>query len=134
MSTSKKEIGERLKAIRGDRTQREFAEVLGVSHGYLGDIERGRSHPSIDFLCSLAVKCGIDLTWLLTGEQRGKPSPLPGAVLLEPAGDEEAAFAAVLESLWCLYIEGDEDIRAWVRVQLRRAIPELEDVLDATKK
>lgn len=134
MNTPREELGERVKRVRGDRTQRDFAEFLGFSKGYVSDIERGRSFPSIPFLVSLGVKCGTDLTWLLLGEERGKDPPPAGSVLLEPADDEQAAFAAVLESLWRLYIEGDEDIRAWVRVQLRRAFPELESGLDDTKK
>ena len=46
---------------------------------------------------------------------------------------DEAAFLEMLDALWEVYRMGDADMRAWLRVQLRRAVPELTQ-LDALKK
>lgn len=143
MSPSRERVGARIKQLRGGRTQQEFSDLLGVSRGYLADIERGRSYPSIPFLVSLDVNCDVSLDWLITGkEQQANLNEdaeqsyygLPPDMDVDPSNDEEAAFAAVLAALWHMFKEGDPDLRAWVRVQLARAIPELEEVLRQKKQ
>lgn len=51
------ELGKLLKAARGDRTLREMAETTGVSHTYLGLLEKGvdprngkKIEPSVEIL------------------------------------------------------------------------------------
>lgn len=63
-------IGSRVSACREceNQTQEEFASILGVSRGYLGDIERDRSKPSTKFLTLLTSKYGVSADWILTGE------------------------------------------------------------------
>jgi transcriptional regulator with XRE-family HTH domain len=39
-------FGRKIKSLRGDQTVRAFAKQLGVSHGYLCDIEQGKAKPS----------------------------------------------------------------------------------------
>lgn len=134
METSREKLGERVKAIRGDRPQKEFAEMLGFSRGYLADIERGRSYPSIPFLLSLDVNCDIDLHWLLTGKEHRGRTVSPEAVVMEPSTEEEAAFLSFLSALWEFYLDSDEEMRVWMRVQLRRAFPELAAAFADTKK
>ncbi|WP_353428720.1 XRE family transcriptional regulator [Paracoccus denitrificans] len=48
-------------------TQRELSSVLGVSKGYIGDIEAGRSPPSRNFLQNLSERFGVSADWILYG-------------------------------------------------------------------
>ncbi|MWP38076.1 helix-turn-helix domain-containing protein [Rhodobacter sphaeroides] len=69
--------GQRLRAWREAQnlTQRAFSSALGVSRGYVGDIEARRSEPSRNFLQRLSEKFGISADWLLYG--RGEPTAPP---------------------------------------------------------
>ena len=51
-------------------TQRELAEKIGVSEGYISDIERDSKdkHPSIDCLLKISDVLGIELVDLLSKE------------------------------------------------------------------
>ncbi|WP_052702410.1 helix-turn-helix transcriptional regulator [Marinomonas sp. S3726] len=62
-----KEIGDRVKKVRGDLNQREFAQRLTVSNGSVSQIEQGKAIPSGDFLLKLNKEFEVDITWVLTG-------------------------------------------------------------------
>lgn len=53
---------------RAGLSKKAFAESLGVNQVVSGDIELGKRDPSRDVLVRLARVYGVDLTWLLTGE------------------------------------------------------------------
>lgn len=61
--------GHRLKSWREAQplTQRALASVLGVSQGYIGNIEAGRSEPSRNFLQALSERFGVSADWILYG-------------------------------------------------------------------
>lgn len=67
-----KNIGRRLLTRRKELqyTQEKVAEMLEVSTGFYGMIERGEKSPSIEKLVMIHEKLGIDITYLLTGEER----------------------------------------------------------------
>jgi transcriptional regulator with XRE-family HTH domain len=56
------EIGSRMRALRGERTQAEFAESLGISRGYYAILESGKQPPSREVLMKLReiTGCSID--------------------------------------------------------------------------
>ncbi|WP_164738151.1 helix-turn-helix domain-containing protein [Frigidibacter oleivorans] len=60
---------DRLRAFRRSRelSQRALATALGVSQGYIGNIEAGRSEPSRNFLRALTERFGVSADWLLFG-------------------------------------------------------------------
>lgn len=68
MRYSKKELGPRIRQLRGSRTQEEFSRVHEISQGYLSDLERGKAIPSFKFLLSLHRKEDISLDWLISGQ------------------------------------------------------------------
>ncbi len=74
--------GHRLKSWRKQRklSQRELGSQIGVSQGYIGDIEAGRSEPSRNFLQKLTERFGVSSHWVLTGAGE--------ASVLETAGFE----------------------------------------------
>lgn len=67
-----KNIGNRLLVKRREMhyTQEQMAEVLGVSTGFYGMIERGEKAPSIERLVIIYEKLGTDITYLLTGDEK----------------------------------------------------------------
>jgi len=53
-------FGKKIKSLRGDQTVRAFARQLGVSHGYLCDIEQGKAKPSRSLVQRIEQLCGAD--------------------------------------------------------------------------
>lgn len=63
-------MGDRLRAVRGETSQADFAAELGVHKNSVGFYERGKVEPSASFLVRLAQCRPVDLHWLLTGHRR----------------------------------------------------------------
>jgi transcriptional regulator with XRE-family HTH domain len=62
-------VGERIRAIRGNRTQTEFAKELGVrKQNYISRYERGRI-PSPNLLAKIAEMGRVSVDWLLVGKK-----------------------------------------------------------------
>lgn len=61
-------VGERVRLIRGGLTCQAFGDRLGVSPGFVSEIEHGRKKPSTEMLFGLAVHFGVDINWLLRGD------------------------------------------------------------------
>lgn len=72
-----KDIGNRLLMRRRELhyTQEQMAELLGVSTGFYGMIERGEKAPSIEKLVIIYEKLGTDITYLLTGDEKQEQFP-----------------------------------------------------------
>lgn len=64
------EIGQRLRDVRlyYGFTQEEMARAMRMHRPNYVDIERGRRFPQTVQLRSLALRLGVDLHWVLTGE------------------------------------------------------------------
>ena len=59
-------IGQRIKELRAQRTQEEFARLMGVSQAQLSKYELGQSAPPLGFLTGLAKEAGKSVDWILT--------------------------------------------------------------------
>lgn len=84
-------IASRIREIRGKRTQKAFAQLMGGTQSYISDLERGKSLPSVSFLARLADASGRSYDWILTGkevldvptippEEEKPPSPAIGEI------------------------------------------------------
>ena len=75
MDNLKKQFGLRVRQIRdeSDKTQEEFAEILGISVDFLSLIERGRNAPSFRKLERMARGIGKPVAYLFTFETNYKP-------------------------------------------------------------
>lgn len=62
-----KSVGERLRELRGKRSQAELAEISGISRSYINSVERGVQEPSRKFLQALRERLGVNGDWLLYG-------------------------------------------------------------------
>lgn len=67
-SADLKAIGSRIRELRGDMLQEEFAACLGISQGQLSKVEHGKLGPTAEMLLRLVDKCGRSADWILTGK------------------------------------------------------------------
>jgi transcriptional regulator with XRE-family HTH domain len=65
-----KKICERIKELRSKLafTGIEFAEKVGISQGYLSDIENIKAFPGKTLLLAISYIYNVNIDWLLTGE------------------------------------------------------------------
>lgn len=80
--------GERITIYRKEKrlSQQELADLLGVSRGYVGNIESGRNEPSSSFLMLLASKLNVSADWVLTGDGemlKGKAATIQSSATLD---------------------------------------------------
>ncbi len=63
------QIGTRIKQARSSRkmTQEQLAEGLGVSVGYVSQVERGKTKISLDLLAAIATQLGCEIAYLVDG-------------------------------------------------------------------
>ena len=61
-------IGTRIRELRGDVTQEEFARILGISQAQLSKYELGQSAVPIGVLIRLAKRHGTTTDWILLGK------------------------------------------------------------------
>lgn len=97
MRYSQRDIGGRIRQVRGARTQEEFAKLHATSQGYVSDLEHGKALPSFNFLLSLVSKEGLSLDWLVSAA--GSP------MYLSP---DDEAVALVREKAPQVYRKVDE--------------------------
>lgn len=67
-----KEIGARIKQMRGQMTQKEFADFIGIGRTSVVRYEAGERTPDAEFIAKVHSTLGVDPIWLLTG-QGAKP-------------------------------------------------------------
>jgi len=61
-------MGQRIRQIRGEATQEEFARVLRISQAQLSKYELGQSAVPLSVLAALATRSGRTTDWILTGK------------------------------------------------------------------
>ena len=63
------EVGKRVRSLRGLLTQSEYAKKIGVSQGYLSDIERGNKEVGPEVLLRIREDSSRSVDWILTGQK-----------------------------------------------------------------
>lgn len=61
-------LGDRIRQLRGDVSQTDFARKYGLSKNTLWGYENGASDPKASFVMNLIADFGIDANWLLFGK------------------------------------------------------------------
>lgn len=109
MVLTKKELGNLIKNARkrkseitGNKyTQKMLADDLGISRGYIGDIETGRTYPSYILLSKIANECGVPISYFQTnvadivkGELSDYPNDLVDSIIhtVEHSSDMKIDF------------------------------------------
>jgi len=73
----------RIRKIRGNLTQAEFAAISGVTQGTVNKYEKGTIFPGEDVLNKIAAHGGVTIEWLLHGEEKRAPLAGREALTLE---------------------------------------------------
>ncbi len=94
MDDLKHALGQRILELRrtAGLTQEQLAEVTGLSLKHLGELERGRSNPTLASLYSIATSLGLSLSELFDFKQAQlTPAKKKKALLaiIEKASDED---------------------------------------------
>jgi transcriptional regulator with XRE-family HTH domain len=63
------DTGAELKRIRGDRSQQEFADLLGVGRNTIARYESNERTPDADFLFKINLLFGVDPSRLILGRE-----------------------------------------------------------------
>jgi transcriptional regulator with XRE-family HTH domain len=58
----------RVKRLRGNLTQDQFAKSVGIKQTLISDYETGRTKPTTEILEKISRKANVNLNWLITGE------------------------------------------------------------------
>ena len=64
-------FGERLRELRGCKSQASFASELGLSQVVYGRYELNQREPNLDTLCHIGLTLGVSADWLLGLPERG---------------------------------------------------------------
>ena len=83
-----KEIGRRIRELRGRERQKDWAAKIGCDQGYISQVENGVTKPSLAFLKAVSHMTGSSIDWILTGAKSAKACS-------ESAVKGEAGSAAV---------------------------------------
>lgn len=63
-----KAIGLRIRELRGDIQQEEFAPRLGISQSQLSKLERGKKVPHLEVLTRITELFAVSLDWIVWGK------------------------------------------------------------------
>ena len=118
-------IGKRLQAIRETRNlqPKVVHEMTGISLGNLHTLESDKTKPSADALMKLSKLYGVTADWILFGDMNDEEENVKSNSLSIPIPNLELGvyFSRIAE----IWEQGDEETKAWVMVQLKRAFPEV---------
>ncbi len=99
-------IGERLRQIRGEKTQAEFADLLGIARKTLVRYEAGEREVDVDLILRLNLLFKVQPLWLLTGAFEpiaGTPLTVSSTELLsyyeQCAGEDQAIVRRIAAAL-----------------------------------
>ena len=91
-------LGERIKEVRGNMSQKDFGDKFGVTANTLRGYENDSVSPGADFIVRICKEYSIDYAWLLAGEgqrdQKGDREQPPE----KKWGEEEGATIYIDEN------------------------------------
>lgn len=68
-------IGRRIKSLRDNMQQSEFAKLFDICQQDISKIERAKLKPSPDLLLKISLRFGKSVEWLMTGQYDMKKPP-----------------------------------------------------------
>jgi transcriptional regulator with XRE-family HTH domain len=90
----KNKFSARIETLRGTKTQKDFARLLGVPINTYTNWTRGIRMPNCDALANICTQLGVSADWLLglsdirEGSRAPPPMPSRGLVAADPRGPE----------------------------------------------
>ncbi|MFK5947792.1 MAG: helix-turn-helix transcriptional regulator [Methylococcales bacterium] len=103
------EIGKRIKTIRGDKNQEEFAALLGVKRGAISNYEKGRRLPNNEVLEAIGNIGNTTVSWILNG----------GEISTDKYGDK---YYEGLEQIVLTYKNTGFQPKHWISIDERAII------------
>lgn len=87
-------VGREIKGLRKAKnlSLQQVAQICGKSIGFLSQVERGKSTPSISDLHQIAEALGVQISWFFP--QGGTVEPSDGGVVVRKARRRRLAFAS----------------------------------------
>jgi transcriptional regulator with XRE-family HTH domain len=64
-----KELGAKIKQVRGAATQADFAKQFGITRADVSKIERGEVRPTAELLYNICLKRHLSMEWMLSGHE-----------------------------------------------------------------
>lgn len=116
MSTT---LAQRLRQLRGEMPQAEFAVRVGIHKSSWGRYERGVGEPTASDLARLCAVCGTDPSWLLYGEDHMRAED--GG----PTGPDTAPDSQEAEPTCLPASRDDDDARAAADSLTLEAAPQI---------
>ncbi|MBI4445824.1 MAG: helix-turn-helix transcriptional regulator [Acidobacteria bacterium] len=115
-------LGSRIRQVRGERTQKTFAQAHGTSQGYISDLEHDRAQPSFHFLVSMMNKEDVSLDWLMSGRGNQHPTGLllgtsTGSIHL--GGEQSSEIYQKLEQLIRLRPDLSQTLKSFIESLLK---------------
>jgi len=98
-------IGGRIRQLRGDLSQVEFAAKLGVHKDLIGKYERGLSIPGGEILAKMRDVLGVSIDWLVTGWEPPPHWEADDETYLAKMKIDEELNARVVDGIARLYKE-----------------------------
>lgn len=66
-------FGDRLESLRGPRTQKDFASILGLPINTYTNWVRGIREPSMNALINICTRLGVSADWLMGIDKTAAP-------------------------------------------------------------
>lgn len=105
-----KEIGTRLRKVRGSLSQTAFGEPLGYKYGYVKDCEHGKK-PSLEYLFKVSTFYNVSLEWLIKGIAPASSEKQKNETISDPD------LKRMIDILKELMESGDQNLRGWTIIQ-----------------
>jgi len=122
-------IGDRLSQTRNQLglSLTNVALKINIDKSNLSRIENNKHEPTSGTLAALAKMYGVSTDWILFGEN----ATLTGQnTFLKDIDDSEMKF--FLEKLKDYWLKGDTAEQGWIKVQLRKAFPQIAEEKNTT--
>lgn len=116
-----REIGKRLKTLRAELSQPEFANELGIPWRSYHRYEAGERVPPVEILRKVVELRGESVEWVLTGKAAGSPAERRGVA---PPLEIVTRYRKLHQQLWRILAEGDASKMKAVQAQLQALDPE----------
>ncbi|MDR3631602.1 MAG: helix-turn-helix transcriptional regulator [Desulfocapsaceae bacterium] len=134
MSTHKnieiEKIGEKIRLFRKEMGMNliQFADLIGIKHSSLSNIENNKTKPSAETLSKLCIYTNINIEWLLAGEEKER-------IERNPAENQNQTktprfFTPIIGEIemWLKEATGKEPMMAsWFAVELKKKFPEFKE-------
>ncbi|QTL97480.1 helix-turn-helix domain-containing protein [Iocasia frigidifontis] len=157
MNKIKNSIPSRIKYLRKtlELTQKEFSNRIKISRSTIGNIENGTNTISDQLIHNISKEYGIREEWIKKG--KGEMRKSPENIIMEavkylsdveikaalnklndrfnpskPEEDDKATLYKILDFLKEQYKKGDQDMRGYLTIKLKKAFPEYEEYIENT--